>query len=351
MQDHIATLVTSALNAFDQPGKSVAALVRQAARIAALRKDYLAQYRFQMELLDVSAGAALSDPTFDVINANLVTLLGTEEARAQVIQTYKQYEKGRMMSGGDNLYAISVAQLEAYLAQVRGIYDEYTVSDKTSGYYAHTAAQAADQQQAKLIPIIQQHETILERIRQDVYNYLLQTETTLHSGKPSSSVFERGLEYVRTSLAQLAPEALEKFTAAEASLAGGTPEELSHALTSTRRMIKDLADALYPPTGETIVGDDKVKRVMNDDAYRNRLIEFAKTRLGNSLSGKVLGDTLASYGKRISNLDAMANKGVHGDVSTAEAEQCVIWAFMLAADLLRVADGTSQDLKGDSAKA
>ncbi|MET3367235.1 UNVERIFIED_CONTAM: hypothetical protein ABIE34_000456 [Jeotgalibacillus campisalis] len=345
MQDHVAKLVTNALDAFDQPGRPVAALVRQAARIAALRQDYLAQYRFQMELLDVSTGAAKTDPTMALINANLVTLLGVEEARAQVVEMYMQYQTGRKMSGSENIYVISVAQLESYLAQVRGVYNEYSVADKTSNYYAHTAAVAADEQQAKLIPVIQQHETILERIRQDVYNYLLQTETDLHSGKPSSNVFERGLEYVRTSLAERSPEALDKFAAAEASLAAGTPEDLSHALTSTRRMIKDLADALYPPTGETIVGEDNVERAMNDDAYRNRLIQFAKVRLGNSLSGKVLSETLASYGKRISNLDSMANKGVHRDVTAAEAEQCVIWTFMLAADLLRIADGTSQDLK------
>jgi hypothetical protein len=35
---------------------------------------------------------------------------------------------------------------------------------------------------------------------------------------------------------------------------------------------------------------------------------------------------------------------VHSDVTAAEAEQCVIWSFMLAADLLRIADGTSADL-------
>ncbi|UKA49263.1 hypothetical protein LFT48_17780 [Arthrobacter sp. FW305-123] len=348
MQDHIAQLVTSALDAFDQPGKPVAALVRQAARIAALRQDYLAQYRFQMELIDVTTGAAKTDPTIAMINGNLVTLLGAEEARAQVVEMYRQYQGGRKVLEGDNVYVVSVAQLESYLAQVRGIYNEYSVADKTSNYYAHTAAVAADEQQAKLIPVIQQHEMILERIRQEVYNYLLQTETNLHSGKPSSSVFERGLEYVRASLAERAPEALDKFAAAESSLAAGTPEDLSHALTSTRRMIKDLADALYPPNGKTIVGEDKVERVMNDDAYRNRLIQFAKDRLGNSLSGKVLGETLASYGKRISNLDSMANKGVHSDVTSFEAEQCVIWTFMLAADLLRIADGTSQDLTSAS---
>ena len=89
-------------------------------------------------------------------------------------------------------------------------------------------------------------------------------------------------------------------------------------------MIKDLADALYPATGETIAGDDKIERVMDDEAYRIRLIQFDKYACGNRLTGKVMGDTLASYGRRITNLDSMASKGVHSYVTAGEAEQCVI---------------------------
>ncbi|UZX02479.1 hypothetical protein F8G81_07505 [Arthrobacter sp. CDRTa11] len=346
MQDHdrVARLVSTALDNFDNPGKSLASLVRQAARIASLRQDFAAQYRFQIELLDVASGAAKTDPTIDGINNNLITLLGVEDARKQVLTAYYGYERGRRMTGTENINVISIAQIEANLAQLHSVYAEYSVTDKGSSYYAHEAAIAADKQQAKLLPMIQAHSEIVEHVRQDVHSYLLLTETNLHSGKPTSSVFERGLEYVRASLAERAPAALEKFSAAEASLAAGTPEDLSHALTSTRRMIKALADALYPATGETIVGVDKVERAMDDEAYRNRLIQFAKEKLGKRLQGKVMGDALASYGKRITNLDSMASKGVHSDVTAAEAEQCVIWSFMLAADLLRIADGTSADL-------
>jgi hypothetical protein len=346
MHDHdrVARLVNAALDNFDSPGQSVASLVRQAARIASLRQDFSAQYRFQIELLDVSSGAAKTDATIDGINDNLITLLGVEEARAQVLKAYYAYERGRRMAGTENINVISIAQIEANLAQLRSVYDEYSVTDKGSTYYAYDAAIAADKQQAKLLPLMQSHAQIIEHVRQDVHSYLLLTEANLHTGKPTSSVFERGLEYVRTSLAERAPAAHEKFSAAEASLAAGSAEDLSHALTSTRRMIRDLADALYPTTGETIVGEDKIERVMDDDAYRNRLIQFAKDRLGKRLTGKVMGDTLASYGKRITNLDSMASKGVHRDVTAAEAEQCVIWSFMLAADLLRIDDGTSADL-------
>lgn len=342
--ERAAKLVGNALDSFDNPGQSVASLVRQAARIASLRQDFAAQYRFLIELLDVSSGAAKADPTFESINSNLSTLLGVEEARKQVLKAYSSYERGRRMDGTENVNVASIAQIESNLAQLRSVYAEYSVSDKGSTYYAHQAAIAADAGQAKLLPMIQSHAQIIERVRQDVHSYLLQTEISLHTGKSAGSVFERGLEYVRTSLAERAPSALEKFSAAEESLAGGTPEDLAHALTSTRRMIKDLADALYPATGETIVGADNVERTMDDEAYRNRLIQFAKEKLGKHLQGKVMGDTLASYGKRITNLDSMANKGVHSDVTAAEAEQCVIWSFMLTADLLRIADGTSADL-------
>ncbi|WP_279402170.1 hypothetical protein [Arthrobacter sp. JCM 19049] len=342
--ERVASLVGTALDNFDNPGQSVASIVRQAARIASLRQDFSAQYRFQIELLDVASGAAKTDPTIDGIYSNLITLLGIEDARKQVMTAYYGYERGRRMAGTENINVISIAQVEANLAQLKSVYAEYSVADKGSTYYAYEAALAADKQQAKLLPLIQNHAKIIEHVRQDIYSYLLLTENNLHTGKPTSSVFERGLEYVRTSLAERAPAALDKFLAAEVCLAGGTPEDLSHALTSTRRMIKDLADALYPATGETIVGEDRVERVMDDEAYRNRLVQFAKEKLGKRLQGKVMGDTLASYGKRITNLDSMANKGVHSDVTAAEAEQCVIWSFMLAADLLRIADGTSVDL-------
>lgn len=340
MQEHIARLVTRALDNFDAPGQTVSALVRQAARIASLRQDFSAQYRFQLELLEVRAGAAKTDPVIENINHNLITLLGVEGAEEQVEKAYEAYSRARKVGEGENRDVTPVSQLDLNLQRLQSLYDEHFVSGKGLTNYG---GKAADGGQATLLPRIQQQTEILERIRQDVHSYLVLVEANLHTGKPSSSVFERGLQYVRTALVEHAPAALDKFTAAESRLAAGTPEDLSQALTSTRRMIKDIADALYPATGETIIGDDKVGRVMDDDAYRNRLTQFAKEKLGKHLQGKVMGDALSSYGKRITNLDSMASKGVHGEVTTAEAEQCVIWSFMLAADLLRIADGTAAE--------
>jgi hypothetical protein len=58
----------------------------------------------------------------------------------------------------------------------------------------------------------------------------------------------------------------------------GTPEDISRARTSARRMLKDVADGLYPAKGAILLGDDNIERVMSADAYRNRLIQFARNR-------------------------------------------------------------------------
>lgn len=115
--DRVARLVGTALDNFDNPGQSVASIVRQAARIASLRQDFSAQYRFQIELLDVASGAAKTDPTIDGIYSNLITLLGIEDARKQVMTAYYGYERGRRMAGTENINVISIAQVEANLAQ------------------------------------------------------------------------------------------------------------------------------------------------------------------------------------------------------------------------------------------
>ncbi|MFS0717125.1 hypothetical protein ABC337_13830 [Arthrobacter sp. 1P04PC] len=51
-QARVRELLHTALDNFDRPATTVAALVRQAARIASLRHDYVNQHLMQLELLD-----------------------------------------------------------------------------------------------------------------------------------------------------------------------------------------------------------------------------------------------------------------------------------------------------------
>lgn len=341
-QDRVWELLTAALDNFDRPGMTVAALVRQAARIASLRHDYAAQYRLQLELIDHSTGSQGRMGPLVPIQAQLVTLLGREEAQAVIASQVEVWQHNRKLSAADQFNSYSIAQIEHHLGELKSIYGGYSVPANLSTGGAYRMAIEVDKQKAILVPLIQEVIAIVERVRQSVHDFMIATETELHSGKATGGVFNRGLEYVRQRLATRSPSALAKFAAAEERLLAGGPEDLSHALTSVRRMFKDLADALYPATGDVIVGEDSVERVMDDDAYRNRLIQFVKDRLGKHAQADIVSETLRSVGTRLNKLDSLASKGVHGDVGVAEAEACVVWTFMLAADLLRIDDGTAR---------
>lgn len=342
-QERVRELLNIALDNFDRPGTTVAALVRQAARIASLRHDYANQHLMQLELLDVAGRSAKA---LHPISTKLITLLGRDEAQTVVRKNVEQWQRNRRVASG-NVNARSIAQIEQQLVELKRIYQDYEVPENLSAADSYHMAVEIDKQKATLVLLVQESSDIVERIRQSVHDFLLATETEINSGSAEGGVFERGLEYVRAQLAQRSPSALAKFKAAEDRLRDGSPEDLSQALTSVRRMIKELADVLYPATGETIVGHDKISRVMDDAAYRNRLIQFVKDKLGKSDLSGVVSDTLRSLGTRLTNLDRLANKGVHSDVGAAEAETTVVWTFLLAADLLRIDDGTSLDLAPD----
>lgn len=86
---------------------------------------------------------------------------------------------------------------------------------------------------------------------------------------------------------------------------------------------------------------------MTDDAYRNRLLQFASERLG-STHNDLVKETMRSLGARLQRLNELSSKGVHDEVGRIEAETCVMWTYLTAADVLRIADGTS--IKVESAE-
>ncbi len=178
-------------------------------------------------------------------------------------------------------------------------------------------------------------ETIIERIRQAAYDYLVHVESEILRGKAVPDTIAEGRAFVDAALALRAPDALSALSSAQDRLAQGDNESLSHAATSCRRVIKALADTLFPPTSP-VLGDDGVSRVMDDEHYRNRLIEYVRSSRGKSTHADLLASSIDGLNTRLKSLDDLASKGVHAGIHLSEAQSCVTWTYMLAADLLRV---------------
>jgi hypothetical protein len=247
------------------------------------------------------------------------------------------------------MHGQSIGQLESLLREYTDISDSYKeIPTNLTPIDTYFVAKDYDAASAQLLPMRRELQDVIERIKQAVHDFLISTERQIELGQHRPDAFERGRTYIEQSLAKVAPEALAKFHAAEDSLHDGSTEDLAHALTSCRRMIKALADALYPASNQTMTGADGNERVMSDEAYRNRLVQFASEKLGKSTHGKAVQETLRSLGDRLKRLDNLSSKGVHDEVSVIEAETCMLWTYLTAADFLRIADGTTLGEQSDT---
>jgi hypothetical protein len=134
---------------------------------------------------------------------------------------------------------------------------------------------------------------------------------------------------VDSKLLDLAPTAAEKLMIAFKSVASDNPEEWSHALTTCRRFIEELADALYPARDEEVKG-----RTIGKGQYINRLWAFMDSVI-ESESNRELAKAHVDYlGSYLERTHKVSNKGVHADLTRIEAVKAVFHAYLVAADIL-----------------
>lgn len=154
----------------------------------------------------------------------------------------------------------------------------------------------------------------------------------LSFGEIPSRQFNVIRDRVDNLLLDICPEAVEKFMAAYERLSSGSSEDWSHALTAARRVIKSVADAVYPPK-ETAKG----QRKLGEEQYINRLwaflVENAESGSDKDLT-KVHIDYLGTFLQRLND---KACKGVHAEVSYNEAVRAVLYTYLTLGDVLEFA--------------
>jgi hypothetical protein len=88
-----------------------------------------------------------------------------------------------------------------------------------------------------------------------------------------------------------------------------------------------------------VEGIDGVKREMTDERYKNRLTEYVRNNVEGKRQRQTVVRIVGDLYSRLNALDGLASKGVHDEVTQAEAETCVVWTYMLAGDIVRMPMG------------
>jgi hypothetical protein len=327
------------MDEFDTPNVSVAGLLRRCQRIASLRGDGVALAWLHLEATDVTnefQGA--SETTRTSLAARLMKSMPAATVNEQWTAEYHAYTvRRRIQSGKGEANLLSVQQIESTVQLLRD--QEAALVPPPPGMHTYDLGKlVADQQSMRMtyvttrIPL----DNILARIKDRLWEFLTETEHELTFGEATAETFDRLRSYVDRQLTTISAPALEQFQTAYRRLKDGSDEDRAHALTSCRRVLKTLADELYPARPEPVTGSDGKSHVLDDAAYINRLLQYVSELVGKHENGAVVQATLQDVGARLSTLHDLASKGVHANATAYEVDTCVVQTYLVVADVLRI---------------
>lgn len=170
-----------------------------------------------------------------------------------------------------------------------------------------------------------------------IYGYTLKKHYELKYSGIADDIFSRIRERVNKSIGDAVPEATQKLSAVYDNLKSENPENWSNAVHSCRRILQDLADAVFPAQADAtknINGKEKIIKLGKDN-YINRLIAFIESQTHSDSFISIVGAHLEYIGERLDSVFQAAQKGSHDKiVSQEEADRYVVYTYLIVGDIL-----------------
>lgn len=184
-----------------------------------------------------------------------------------------------------------------------------------------------------IVSSIQQAQKNLQKITGCLYDYVLKIYNKLYYGNIIEDTFTKSRLEVNDKLGILCPQSIGKFVAVYENMDSDNQEDWANAVHSCRRVLLDLADALYPAQKEPLVIDGKQIKVGHDQ-YINRLIQFIRGKAGSKTYEDIVGADLSSIGMRLDAINDAVCKGTHTNITKSEASRYIIHTYLLISDII-----------------
>ncbi|MGH3119112.1 MAG: hypothetical protein ACRDQ2_18745 [Gaiellales bacterium] len=277
----------------------VPALVMKVSRLARLVDDDYAQEWLSMEM------RGLSD---------------TDVGRMIMSQT------GRWLNHKERKgYWQGVVEIEAQIQTQTALLSSLRIPD-LSGDSIFPTLKAAREHAAAVAQGLQKLAGIRAKVLSVIHEFVATRYYELAFAERQAELFDEARQQVDALLTPLSGDTLSKIDSIYRRLAEDEPEAISHALTTCRRLIDAVADAIYPPSEATIdLGEGPMK--LTQQQVQNRLNAFVAERTDSTSRRKKLRRTLGDlYGR--------ASSGVHKDVSRDEARFIFLATYIYLGEVL-----------------
>lgn len=188
-----------------------------------------------------------------------------------------------------------------------------------------------------IVSSIRESQKWIQRITGCLYNYILKIYNKLSYGNIIEDTFTKSRLLTNDKLATMCPQSISKFVSVYENMDSDNPEDWANAVHSCRRILVDLAGALYPPRQEPVVFNGKEIKV-GEDQYINRLVQFIAGKARSKTYRDVVGADLSSIGKRLDAINDAVCKGTHTEISKDEASRYIIHTYLLISDIVALID-------------
>ncbi len=172
--------------------------------------------------------------------------------------------------------------------------------------------------------------SVLDKIKTSVFEYVLSVYYQLKFGNVAESIFEENRKRVDDKLAKICPTGVKELVAAYENLQSSNESDWSNTANSCRRMLKELANAIFPPREET----DSKGIKLTEDAYINRLVAFVEQNSQSAKYRMIVGSQLSYLGDRLDAVNESASKGIHGIIAKQDASRLLIYTYLIVGDIL-----------------
>ncbi len=301
-------------------------IVLKASRLARILNDFKAQRMMQYEVGGYPSNHDGVPP--DVFELAVLAGRESEEKDSKTNEVRKL------------VYMESIGQMEAQLQMT----DQALLAAAGPNDSAGSVLVIRESQQERT-GIRNRHATAAERLarsRATVYRYVFEKHYELKFSGIADDVFSRVRLRVDSKIGITIPESVKRLTAIYENLSSENSENWSNAVHGCRRVLQDLADAVFPPPDEvqtkTRNGEGRTIKLGKEN-YINRLIAFIDGRSESTTFTQIVGSQLGFLGDRLDAIFRAAQKGSHADiVRREEAERCVVYTYLLVGDILSLVE-------------
>ncbi|MBB4391796.1 hypothetical protein [Bradyrhizobium sp. ERR14] len=220
------------------------------------------------------------------------------------------------------------------------VVENYLVKRATEEFLANQT-----QQQIAARKLYNDNEALAVALRASIHSYATDVFLAIELGDAAQDIFEEARKRIDNFVRSHAPKAAEQLVAVNERMAEGSLESYSHALTTCRRLLLTVADALFPARSQPYTDKSGKPRVVGSENYKNRLMAFVEENAASEGSTVLIQSGLEHLAARLDAVNAKVSKGVHTDVTQEEARLAVIHTYLFLGEVARASKTSTVPLR------